>query len=256
MPSWNADQYLRFASERTRPCRDLIAAIRLDEPRNIIDLGCGPGNSTAVLAERWPNAEIAGLDSSEAMIAAARKDLPGRTFAVGDITSWAPGSFFDVIFSNAALQWVDDHAALYPRLFEYVAEGGAFAAQVPCNQNAPAHEVMREVARRPEFRAYFQNDVRSWHVHEPAFYYDVFAPHVTNVDIWTTEYLHILPNAAAIVEWYKGTGLRPFLDRLPDVSIRTRFLEAYEEAIGAAYPARADGRVILPFQRLFVIAYR
>lgn len=256
MPSWNADQYLRFAAERTRPCRDLVTAVDLDEPRRIIDLGCGPGNSTAVLAQRWKQAEIMGLDSSEAMIATARKDAPGRDFVVGDIGSWSPETPFDLIFSNAALQWVENHKTLYPRLLSFVVPGGALAVQVPCNMNAPAHEVMRETAQRPEFNSFFGDGVREWHVHEAAFYYDVLAPHAARVDIWTTEYLHILPNAQAIVEWYKGTGLRPFLDRLSDSQLRSQFLEVYEEAITRAYPARPDGKVILPFQRLFVVAYR
>jgi trans-aconitate 2-methyltransferase len=256
MPSWNADQYLRFAAERTRPCRDLVAAINLETPQRIIDLGCGPGNSTSVLAQRWSEAEIVGLDSSDAMIETARKDAPERAFVVGDIESWSSEDPFDLVFSNASLHWVENHKALYPRLLSFVAAGGAMAAQVPCNMNSPAHEIMRETARRPEFQAFLADGVRQWQVHEPAFYYDVLAPHVSHVDIWTTEYMHILSNAAAIVEWYKGTGLRPFLDRLPDASMRTRFVEVYEEGIIRAYPARPDGRVILPFQRLFVVAYR
>lgn len=256
MPTWNAGQYLQFAAERTRPCRDLASAITLDNPRTIIDLGCGPGNSTAVLAARWPEANLTGLDSSPAMIAAARKDAPGRTFDVGDIAAWSPAGRYDLIFSNAALQWVDNHGELYPRALGYVADGGAFAAQMPCNMKAPTHELMREIARRPEFQAYLGDGVREWHVHDGGYYYDILAPHAGRVDIWETEYLHILPNAAAIVEWYKGTGLRPFLDRLPDADIQARFLDLYLEAVTAAYPPRRDGRVILPFQRLFVVAYR
>lgn len=256
MPTWNAAQYLRFAEERTRPCRDLVNALHLPSPRRIIDLGCGPGNSTAVLAERWPEADLCGLDSSEEMVAAARREAPGRTFTVGNITSWSPEAPCDLVFSNATLQWVEDHAATYPRLFAAVAPGGAFAAQVPCNMDAAAHQEMRRLAESPEFRGHFTARARVWQVHEPAFYYDVLAPLASRVDIWQTEYLHVLPDAAAIVEWYKGTGLRPYLDRLPDEEVRRRFLGAYLEAISAAYPARRDGRVLLPFQRLFVIAYR
>ena len=256
MPTWNAGQYLRFAAERTRPCRDLAAAISLDAPRRIIDLGCGPGNSTSVLAERWANADISGVDNSENMIATARKDVPGRTFVVGDIDSWSPDGPYDLVFSNAALQWVENHAHTYPRLLGFVAPGGAFAAQVPCNMDAPTHMLMRELGESSEFRTYLGEGVRQWFVHEPAFYYDILAPHSERVDIWVTEYMHILPNAAAIVEWYKGTGLRPFLDRLPDATIRERFLAQYLEAITRAYPARRDGQVILPFRRLFVVAYR
>lgn len=256
MPTWNAGQYLHFAAERTRPCRDLAAAISLEDPQRIMDLGCGPGNSTAVLADRWPKANIAGLDNSNEMILAARKDAPGRTFEVGDISTWTSEAPYDLIFSNAALQWVENHAEIYPRLLGFVARGGAFAAQVPCNMSAPAHEIMRETARKPEFRAYFLDGVREWHVHDSAFYYDLLAPRVERVDIWQTTYMHVLPDAAAIVEWYKGTGLRPFLDRLPDSDVRARFVDSYLKGITKAYPSRPDGRVILPFQRLFVVAYR
>ncbi|MBK9263695.1 MAG: trans-aconitate 2-methyltransferase [Polyangiaceae bacterium] len=256
MPTWNAGQYLRFDSERTRPCRDLVASIELASVKRIVDLGCGPGNSTAVLAERFPDADICGLDSSPEMIRTARQNMPTQSFEVLDIAQWEPKAPHDLVFSNAALHWVDDHERIIPRLFAAVASGGAFAAQMPCNISAPAHEAMRRTAARPEFRYFFTADVRQWHVHEAEFYDDVLAPLAARVDIWKTEYFHILPNAAAIVEWYKGTGLRPFLDRLPDDTLRDRFLDAYLEAITEAYPARRDGRVLLPFQRLFVVAYR
>jgi trans-aconitate 2-methyltransferase len=256
VPTWNADQYLRFADERTRPCRDLAAAVALAAPRRIVDLGCGPGNSTAVLAARWPAAEIVGLDSSDAMIAAARRDAPERTWILGDIASWTGDAPFDLVFSNAALQWVPDHARVYPRLLAQVAVGGALAVQVPCNFDANAHEAMRAIAARPEWRDHFSGGVREWHVHPAPFYYDVLAPHVSRVDLWETEYFHVMPGPAAIVEWYKGTGLRPFLDPLPDAAARQRFLAEYLDAVTTAYPPQSDGRVVFPFRRLFIIAYR
>lgn len=256
MPSWNAGQYLRFAEERTRPCRDLAAAIALEAPGRIVDLGCGPGNSTAVLAERWPRAHIEGIDNAEEMIKAARRAAPALSFEVGDIAHWKPESAYNLVFSNAALQWVEDHGDIYPRLFSSVAPGGAFAAQVPCNKEAPAHQEMRRIAALPEFQGYFKDGLRQWHVHEAAYYYDILSPLASRMDIWLTEYLHVLPDAAAIVEWYKGTGLRPFLDRLPEGAPRERFLAAYLDAIIAAYPPQRDGRVLLPFRRLFVVAYR
>ena len=220
MPTWDAGQYLRFADERGRPCRDLVAALALAAPRRIVDLGCGPGNSAAVLAARWPDAELAGLDSSEAMIAAARRSAPERRWILGDIAAWTADARVDLVFSNAALHWVPDHAAVVPRLFAQVAAGGAFASQVPCNAGAAAHAAMREVAARPEWRGYFGGDLRLWQVHEAAFYYDLLAPLAARVDIWETEYLHVLADAAAIVEWYRGSGLRPFLDALPDCEVR------------------------------------
>jgi trans-aconitate 2-methyltransferase len=259
MPSWNADQYLKFADERTQPARDLLARIAVDGPGKAIDLGCGPGNSTALLAERWPKAAIAGLDSSPAMIRAAERDYPGHRWQVGDITGWATGTenIFDVVFSNAALQWVPDHPKLYPALFDHVAPGGALAVQVPMNLDAPAHLAMRELASTPAWACLLPpGGVREWHVHHPGFYYDLLSPLAARLELWETEYLHVMENTAAIVEWYKGTGLRPFLDALPSDPERGNFLADYADRLEDAYPAQADGRVLFPFRRFFLIAYR
>jgi trans-aconitate 2-methyltransferase len=152
---------------------------------------------------------------------------------------------------------VPDHEAVYPRLLAQVAPGGALAAQVPCNLDAPAHVAMRALAARDDWRGSFPaGGVREWHVHPAAFYYDLLAPLAARIDLWETEYLHVLPGPEAIVAWYQGTGLRPFLDALPDEAARQRFLGDYLQAITAAYPARRDGRVLLPFRRLFLVAYR
>jgi trans-aconitate 2-methyltransferase len=257
MPTWDAAQYLRFAEQRTRPCRDLVAQIAVEAPGRIVDLGCGPGNSTAVLAARWPGAVVTGIDSSAEMIAAARAGKPEGVWEVGDIATWAEGEreAFDVVFSNAALQWVGGHAAVLPRLLGRVAPGGALAVQMPNNHDSPAHEAIDATA------AAFGHllpvgGVRTWHVEPPELYYDVLAPHAAAVDIWETEYLQVMPDAAALVEWYKGTGLRPCLDALPGEAARQGFLAEYGRRVEVAYPARADGRVLFPFRRLFVVAYR
>lgn len=259
MPTWNADQYLRFAEERTQPCRNLAARIAVASPRRVIDLGCGPGNSTEVLAKRWPDAELTGLDSSAEMIDAARRAHPRSRWLVGDIATWTAGDDgpFDVVFSNAAMQWVGDHAAAYPRLLQQAAPGGALAVQVPGNYDGLAHRLMRELATSEAWRGRFPaGGVREWHVHAPTFYYDVLAPHAARVDLWETEYVHVMPGPEAIVEWYKGTGLRPFLDALASDAERAGFTAGYLDAIRAAFPARPDGRVLFPFRRLFVVAYR
>jgi len=251
MPSWNADQYLKFAEERTQPCRDLVTRIAVPNVRSAIDLGCGPGNSTSVLAERWPQAAITGLDNSKSMIDVARQELPQHRWIVDDIAGWASedrGERFDVVFSNAALQWVPDHGSLYPKLFARVTPGGAFAAQVPANLNAPHHRLMREIASSAL-------RVREWHSDPPAFYYDLLAPLSRRVDVWEIEYHHVLPDPEAIVEWYKGTGLRPFLEALKTDSEREQFLSEYLKQLRPLFPSRADGRVLLPFRRLFVVAY-
>jgi trans-aconitate 2-methyltransferase len=259
MPSWNADQYLKFARERTQPARDLAARVAVEAPRSVIDLGCGPGNSTALLTARWPGAEVSGLDNSSAMIAAARRDYPRQQWAVGDIAEWAAadGPRCDVIFSNAALQWVPDHPALYPALFRRLAPGGALAVQVPMNLDAPAHVQMRELASTPAWACLLPaGGVREWHVHDAGFYYDLLSGMAARIELWETEYLHVMESAAAIVEWYKGTGLRPFLDALPTDGDRASFLADYGDRIAAAYPARADGHVLFPFRRFFLVAYR
>ena len=255
-PSWNPDQYLRFSDERTRPCRELAAAVSLSAPRRITDLGCGPGNSTAALIARWPDATVVGLDSSEAMIATARKAAPHLTFAVGDIAGWRAIEEQDIVFSNAALQWVPDHEALYPHLFAQVARGGALAVQVPFNPDAEAHRAMRDVAAMARFRDRFVAPVRTWHVHPREFYYDILAPTASRVDLWATEYMHVVQDAAAIVEWYRGTGLRPYLDRLDDAAERDAFLREYLARVEQAYAPRPDGRILFPFRRLFLVAYR
>ena len=264
MPTWSPDQYLKFADERTRPCRELAARIDVVSVRRVIDIGCGPGNSTEVLAARWPEAEITGLDNSAEMIGTAQKAQPGRRWVIGEIAEWAArangkegGGKFDVVFSNAALQWLPDHATLYPRLLARATPGGAFAAQIPCNFDAPAHEITREITRLPAWRHRFPaGSLREWHAHDATFYYDVLAPHAARVDIWETEYLHVMPVAEALVEWYKGSGMRPFLDLLGGDAEHAEFTKEYLERIRVAYPPRPDGRVLFPVRRLFFVAYR
>jgi trans-aconitate 2-methyltransferase len=258
MPTWNPDQYLKFAEERTRPCHDLAARIAVANVRRVIDLGCGPGNSTRLLSARWPEAEITGLDNSAEMIATARREQPGLCWETGEIASWAAGGGepYDVVFSNAALQWVGNHATLYPQLLSHVAAGGALAVQVPGNFHAAPHRLMRELAASAHWRPCFPDGrVREWYTHEPEFYYDVLTERAERLDLWVTEYVHVLPNVAAIVEFYKGTGLRPFLDALGDEQDRARFLSEYLTALEGSFAPQADGKVLFPFRRIFLVAY-
>ena len=258
MPSWNPDQYLRFAEARTRPCRELAARIALAGPQRIVDLGCGPGNSTEVLAERFPGAALSGIDSSPDMIAQARKSGAHAEWSVGDITGFAAESAppFDLVFSNAAFQWVLSHETLIPSLMRRVAKGGALAFQVPANREAPPHEAARQLAASARWRAQFPKPAREWDVRPPEVYYDLLAPLSGRVDLWFTDYIQVMPDAAAIVEWYKGSGLRPYLDALPDEAAHADFLADYGALIAAAHPARPDGRVLFPFRRMFCVAYR
>ena len=253
MPTWNASQYLKFSEQRTQPCRDLAARVGLADPRSIIDLGCGPGNSTEVLAERWPSAWVTGLDNSAAMIAQARAGYPRCFWVAADIAEWAAGEDrYDLVFSNAALQWLPDHPGLFPKLMAHVAQGGALAVQMPGNWDSAAHRIMRNVAA--QFPA--TENAREWFTHSLGFYFDVLAPHAARVELWATEYIHVMDGPEGIVEWYKGTGMRPFLDALSADEDRDRFLAIYLEAIREAYPARAGGQVLFPFRRIFMVAHR
>ncbi|HKV27834.1 MAG TPA: methyltransferase domain-containing protein [Candidatus Acidoferrales bacterium] len=259
MAGWNPEQYLKFSEERTQPCRDLAVRVTVPNVRHVIDLGCGPGNSTQVLAERWPDAEITGLDSAAEMINAAIQTHPRGRWIVGDIVKWAgeEEQQFDVVFSSAALQWLPDHATLCPKLFARVGTGGAFAFQIPSRFDRPAFRLLREMAAAIAWRKWFPTGrVRNWNAHESDFYYDLLAPLAQRVDFWQTEYFHVLPNAEAIVEWYKSTGMRPYLQAIEDDADRERFTAEYVEKIRVAYPPRPDGRILFPFLRIFLIAYR
>ncbi len=226
-------------------------------PRRVVDLGCGPGNSTAVLAGRWPEARITGLDGSAEMLAAARAGGTAALWVQGDIVQWAAeeSERFGVVFSNAALQWVPDHADLLPRLLARVAPGGALAVQLPAYSEQPAQRLIRELARSPQWQSRFTAPPADWHAESIAFYYDLLAPRAARVDMWQTEYIHAVEGTRAVVEWYRGSGLRPFLSALPSEDDRKQFLEEYHEALQPHYLPRADGRILFPFRRLFAIAY-
>lgn len=253
---WAPDLYLRFEDERTRPARDLLERVPLASPKRVVDIGCGPGNSTELLAERWPDADILGLDTSPAMIAAARQRLPDCRFELADIATWVPAEAPDVIFANAVLQWVPDHRQLLPRLLASLAPGGVLAIQMPDNLGEPSHAAMRETAREPAFAAITAEAAGARTTLPPLpDTYDALAAEAAAVDVWRTHYHHRMEDPAAIVEWLKATGLRPFLDALP-ADLRPAFLASYEARIDAAYPRRSDGRRLLAFPRIFIVAQR
>lgn len=253
--TWSATQYSAFEQERTRPVRDLVAAITTPNVRTAVDLGCGPGNSTEVLAERFASATVTGMDSSDDMVAVARKRLPAIPFALADITTWSPAEPVDVILANASLQWLPDHATLYPRLISHLAPGGSLAVQTPDNLDEPAHKLALEVAASGPWAAKI-GAVKHPARHTAPFYYALLQPHCTSVDVWRTTYYHALTGgAAAVVEWFKSTALRPFLAPLDD-SEKATFLKNYLAAIAQAYPPLPNGTVLLPFPRLFIVARR
>ncbi|MEP9376770.1 trans-aconitate 2-methyltransferase [Aquabacter sp. CN5-332] len=253
---WNAAQYLKFEDERTRPSRDLLAQVLLPKAGFCVDLGCGPGNSTELVAERFPDAEVIGIDTSPDMLAAARKRLPNLRFQQGDATHFTLEKPADLIFANAVLQWVPDHDTLFPRLMSLLAPGGYLAVQVPDNLDQPSHASMVETALDGPWAGKLK-DAAAARTDLPSVeqYYDLLTPHAARVDIWHTIYQHPLAGVPAIVEWLKGTGLRPFLDPL-DAEERAGFLAAYQARLAKHYGERVNGKVLLAFPRLFILARR
>jgi trans-aconitate 2-methyltransferase len=250
-----AKQYVTFEDERTRPVRDLVSAIPNVVVRTAIDIGCGPGNSTEVLAGRFPNAAIRGLDSSSDMVEAARKRLPRFQFNVADVQVWEEAGPFDVILANASLQWTRDHDILFPSLVDKLADGGTLAVQMPDNMDDPAHRLIRDVAAEAPWAGKLA-DVKRTPRESPPWYYELLRPHCTRVDVWRTVYYHPLAGGAdAIVEWFKGSALRPYLSPLT-AEEQTEFLSRYRQAVEKAYPAMSDGTVMLPFPRVFIVATR
>lgn len=250
---WDAEHYLRFADARTLPAVDLLSRIDAAAPRSVIDLGCGPGNSTAPLKARWPDAAVTGVDSSAELLAAARRDHPDIAFVEGDIARWTAPEPVDLAFANASLQWVGGHEQLVPQLFGQVAPGGVLAVQMPRNHDFATHRLMRQLAAEGEWRDRLQGAREESPVKPPEFYYDLLAPRSAGFTIWETNYIQVMAGPPAIIAWLHGTGLRPFLARL-SAAEQPVFLERYAALLAEAYPAQADGKILLPYPRLFFIA--
>lgn len=261
MADWNPALYSRYEDERTRPARELVARVPLATAREVVDLGCGPGNSTELLVARYPDAHVVGIDNSASMLESARKRLPpdrfaGVGFLLADIASWQPAVPPDLIYANAALQWVTGHETLFPHLFSLLAPGGVLAVQMPDNLDEPTHRLMRELAAEDPWREPIGDASRLRAPRLPvASYYDMLAPKAASVDAWHTIYQHRMASAAAIVEWVRATGLKPFVDPLAP-ELQASYLAEYERRVDAAYAVRADGRRLLSFPRLFLVAQR
>ena len=272
---WDAALYLRYGGERSRPFFDLLARVGAELPTYVFDMGCGPGQLTATLAERWPSAVVCGVDNSPEMIDAARQlvpsaavqtavsagsgstmtsHAPGLSFMLDDIRHWKPQHLPDVIISNAALQWVPDHRELIASWVDQLADGGWLAFQVPGNFDQPSHAILRELAASARWRPWLRDVELNRQTADPADYAELLARAGCEVDAWETTYLHILPGEDPVLEWYKGTGLRPVLAVL-DADQAADFLAEYGEQLRAAYPPASFG-TMLPFRRVFAVAHR
>jgi len=252
--AWDPKTYLDFEDERTRPAVELLARVPNRTPERVIDLGCGPGNSTALLARRWPKAKLEGLDSSEPMLDQARRSGIAAQWISSDIPGWVPQKHYDVIFSNACFQWVARHDVLLPRLMSYLEKGGALAFQVPGNLYEASHAAMREVAAK-YLPAEKLAGIRDIVLESPERYYEILEPCAAQMDIWETTYLHVLNGPDAVFRWVSGTGLRPFLDALEGAA-REDFARDYKARLNTAYPMRTSGKTLFPFRRIFAVARR
>ncbi|MFD2262095.1 trans-aconitate 2-methyltransferase [Lacibacterium aquatile] len=255
MFAWDAQQYLKFSDARTRPAAELLARVATQAPANAIDIGCGPGNSTELLAARWRKTQIVGLDSDEAMLVQARKDYPDFRFEQGDIRTWATDGSerYDVVYGNAVLQWVGGHETLFPDLLKRLNPGGTLAIQMPRNFQAPSHVLMRKAAAESPYAARLENVRELNDVPGPSYYYDLLTDKVATLDIWETEYTQVMPAVDGIIDWVKGSGLRPFLARLGP-NEQADLLARYRAELTKGYPQQVDGKVLFFFKRIFIVA--
>jgi trans-aconitate 2-methyltransferase len=263
---WDAGQYLRFADQRLRPFLDLVdraeaAAFRDDAPKRVADLGCGPGNATALLADRWPGAHVLGVDASPAMIAdAAPRRIPGRLdFELGDLRRWEPGAARpDMILANAVLQWIPGHLDVLARLAGLLADGGAIGIQVPGNFTAPSHTLLTELRSSARWRDLLPASTERPASFDPIDYFDVLERSGLVPDVWETTYLYVVDGAEGVTEFVRGTALRPILTHLSPAD-GAAFVAGYQALVLAAYPPReVGGRLVqvLPYRRIFAVGHR
>lgn len=254
--AWSPAQYLKFEDQRTRPAHDLLAQVPLEHIDRGVDLGCGPGNSTELLVERFGPAAISGLDSDANMVEAARRRLPDITFTLADLATWQPSGPQDLLYANAVFQWLPDHLDIFDRLMDGLRPGGVLAIQMPDNRNEPSHLLMEETAQDgPWSAAFAASPARRPDMPTPSDYYNRLVGKSARLDIWHTIYNHPMNGAGAIVEWVRGTGLMPYLARVAQDD-QARFISDYTARLERAYPPLADGNVLFRFPRIFIVAVK
>lgn len=254
---WDPELYLKFGNERTQPAIDLVNRIHLDyQPKNIIDIGCGPGNSGRILTARWPEADFLGIDSSATMIEKAKKDYPEQNWMIADAVQFESTTTYDIVFSNAVIQWIPDHANLLEKLSGLLSDKGALALQLPKFRDMPVGKAVGRVAERNRWKKQTGHCAGLFTYHDYGFYYDLFSRKFPAVEMWETFYLHVLESREAIIQWTESAAMRPYLDSLNTDAERAEFQREVLDEIGDAYPVRNDGRVIFPFKRFFIIGYK
>lgn len=256
---WNPRPYLKFSDHRLRPALDLMARIPDGRRETVYDLGCGPGTVTRLLAERWPESCVTGLDSSPDMLKRARQEVPAIDWLEADIATWSPPASTDLIFSNAALHWLDDHETLMPHLLSMLQVGGVLAVQMPKNHGAPSHTLMAESAQSGPWRDLLAPHLRPAPVADMGFYYDLLADRAASINLWESTYGQSLHGDDPVLEWVGSTALKPLLDAFDaagESDWKQAFLLAYAGRLRQAYPKRKDGSVLFPFRRLFLVAVK
>ena len=253
---WNPQLYLKFKNERAQPSVDLVSRINLENPRKIIDIGCGPGNSTQILVQRWPDSKVFGLDNSPGMIEKAKMDYPDQEWILRDASQIDNKEKYDIVFSNATIQWIPDHEKLLTGLVNMVNKNGALAIQLPKFRDMPVGKAISRVARKETWRNLIADCDGLFTMHDKRFYYDLLVNQVSSVEIWETSYIHVMESHLIILDMLRSTGLRPYLERLESEEMKAEFEEYLLEEIKRDYPLQKNGKVLFPFERLFFVAYK
>ena len=256
MTDWSANQYTKFIKERTQPAIDLANKITISNPHNIIDIGCGPGNSTRVLADKFKDAYIVGADNSQNMLDKAKSQNPDLNFMMFDASKDFTDikERFDVVFSNACIQWIPNHRELIKNMMGILNDGGVLAVQTPMNYKEPIHRIIEELVCSDKWKKYFPNP-RAFYNLKPEEYFDLLSKISSDFTIWETVYCHRMPSHESIMEWYKGTGLRPYLNELSEYDAEEFEREVYNEVV-KAYPIQSNGEIIFRFPRFFFTAIK
>jgi trans-aconitate 2-methyltransferase len=253
---WNPDLYLKFKNERTQPSIDLISKINISfRPKSILDIGCGPGNSSQALLQRWPGAKLTGIDSSPNMIDKAKKSYPDNIWIVADASKYTSDTKYDIVFSNATIQWIPNHENLFKNFLNLTNDGGVLAVSVPRFDEMPISKILNKVAGNEKWKTATKGCAETFTRYDYQFYYNLISPDYQTVEMWQTDYIHVLESQPAIIEWISSTGMKPYLDRLQEKE-KTQFEDEVLSEIKHYYPVQNNGKVLFPFKRLFTIGYK